>query len=127
MPVTPCVLGVFTSPSTNSNQICEGGGKGGKGKGAKGNIGGKAGFGGKGKAPLPVADAERATAPSLFTELATAATDCAGEFSPDKVEVKGRQAKGSREGPHLLYNKDGYYVKAASCYILSQWKKQGAA
>jgi hypothetical protein len=91
-------------------------------------MGGKDGFGGKGaKAPTPVADAERATGPSLFTELMAAAPDCAGELSPEKVEVKGRQAKGSREGPHLLYNKDGYYVKAASCYILSQWKKQGAA
>jgi hypothetical protein len=91
-------------------------------------MGGKGGFGGKGaKAPAPVAEAERAIAPSLFTELMAAAPDCAGEFSPEKVVVKGRQAKGSREGPHLLYNKDGYYVKAASCYILSQWKKQGAA
>jgi hypothetical protein len=108
----------------------------GKGKmGGKGGFGGKGfgGKGGKGGAPPAVSDAERATAPALFTdaelarELMAAAPDCAGEFSPDKVEIKGRQAKGSREGPHLLYNKDGYYVKAASCYILSQWKKQGGA
>jgi hypothetical protein len=94
--------------------------------GGKGGFGGK-GFGGKGAPKAPTADPATVPAPSLFTELTAAAPDCAGEFSPEKIEVKGRQAKGSREGPHLLYNKDGYYVKAASCYILSQWKKHGAA
>ena len=51
-----------------------------------------------------------------------AGPDCAGVHSPATVQERGHNAPG-REGAHLMYNKDGYYVKAAACYILQQWKR----
>ena len=45
--------------------------------------------------------------------------DCA---TTENVEVRGHQAaKGGNA--HLAYNTDGYYVWAAACYVVSQFKK----
>jgi hypothetical protein len=44
--------------------------------------------------------------------------------SGPEVQEKGHQAKGN-EGAHMLYNKDGYYTRAAACYILKAFKAAG--
>jgi hypothetical protein len=44
--------------------------------------------------------------------------------SGPEVAEKGHQAKGN-EGAHMLYNKDGYYTRAAACYILKAFKAAG--
>ncbi|KAF2401112.1 alpha/beta-hydrolase [Trichodelitschia bisporula] len=41
------------------------------------------------------------------------------QCSGPEVQEKGHKAVGS-EGAHMLYNKDGYYVKAAACFIYNR-------
>jgi hypothetical protein len=41
--------------------------------------------------------------------------------SGPEVEEKGHVAKSSK-GAHLAYNADGYYTRAAACYIYNQFK-----
>jgi hypothetical protein len=54
--------------------------------------------------------------------LVTRQAECGAE-----VQERGHVPAYKGEGAHLAYNKDGYYIKAAACYVLEQWKKNGAA
>jgi hypothetical protein len=55
-----------------------------------------------------------------WIDSALAEEMCSGPEVPEK----GHQAKGN-EGAHMLYNKDGYYTRAAACYILKAFKAAG--
>ena len=46
---------------------------------------------------------------------------CAGAEVTDFV---GHKAKGSKPA-HLAYNEDGFYVYAAACFVLKQFKASG--
>jgi hypothetical protein len=75
------------------------------------------------KAVVPPAVPPKASpvAAAKGTWINLAAPNCTAD-----VEEKGHQpitVKG--ESAHTVYNKDGYYVKAAACYIVSQYKKLG--
>jgi hypothetical protein len=56
---------------------------------------------------------------SLLAAFQNPAADakCAGP----EVEEKGHVAKSSK-GAHLAYNNDGYYTRAAACYIYNRFK-----
>jgi pimeloyl-ACP methyl ester carboxylesterase len=81
----------------------------GKGKGGKGKFGGK-GFpkGAKGpKAGGPVSE---------MVERSIMADECA---------VEEKHVARTPGNAHLAYNADGYYVKAAACYINAAYRKAG--
>jgi hypothetical protein len=45
-----------------------------------------------------------------------------------KPEVAEKDYEGKfPEGPHLSYNKEGHFIEAAACYVLSKWKANGGA
>jgi hypothetical protein len=48
---------------------------------------------------------------------------CAG---PEVTDLLGHKAKSSK-GAHLAYNEDGFYVHAAACFVLKQFKAAGGA
>jgi hypothetical protein len=58
----------------------------------------------------------KATVENTFQNPA-ADTKCSGPEVPEK----GHQAKGGQSA-HLAYNKDGYYTRAAACYIYNRFK-----
>jgi hypothetical protein len=143
-PCPAAVQGRCKSYCNSGDNICEGGGKGKGGKGGKGGApAGKSGASPGGAAPksAPPADHMMRFDIDLMEELQRGGSaDCAGQHSPEKVEDRGHHATGSSESPHLLYNKgksfvfkrilsylevDGYYVRAATCYIMQAWKKAG--
>jgi hypothetical protein len=122
------------------DNICEGGGKGGA-KGPKG-AGGPPKTGGAPKGGMPkmggspkgmggMTSSKGDGAPDAPSEIRfingetiKRQADCAAE-----VEERGHQPKLSGESAHTAYNKDGYYVRAAACFVYNQWKKSsgGAA
>jgi hypothetical protein len=57
---------------------------------------------------------------SPSSSVETTEQDTCGE-----EETGHRAAKGG--GAHLAYNGDGYYVKAAACYIAKKFKEAGGS
>jgi hypothetical protein len=111
----PCpaqVAGRCKSYCNAGDNICEGSGK------SKGGAGGAPG----GAPRPPKGKGEDAPAPRLRRDLMAPAAECVAD-----VQERGHQPAYKGEGAHLAYNKDGYYIKAAACYVLEQWKKSGAA
>jgi hypothetical protein len=91
---------------------CAGGGLGGSG----GKLGGKLGGLGKGKGLMTmIADANNTGyVDDVFAR--TILQNGCGE------EEKGHRATGQA---HMAYNRDGYYVEAAACYIVKKFKGTG--
>lgn len=92
-----------------------------------GKAGGMGKLGGaKGKGDAPVGDAPAETPAETGVEFVRrqkgAVADCAGVNNPASVQERGHSAPGA-EGAHLMYNKNGYYVKAAACFVVQQWNK----
>jgi hypothetical protein len=56
---------------------------------------------------------------SLMEAFQNPAADA--KCSGPEVPEKGHVAKSSK-GAHLAYNNDGYYTKAAACYIYNRYK-----
>ena len=107
----PCPAAVRDRCNSYCNKgdfVCDGAGKGKGGKGGKGK-------GGKGF-PKGPKGAKSAGPSSEMAERSIMADDCAVE---DKHVAK------TPGNAHLAYNADGYYVKAAACYINAAYRKAG--
>ena len=78
-------------------------------------LGGTEGFAGKGKGGK---GAVSRVGPQRFEAVDAA---CAADVNP-----KGYVPKVAGM-PHMVYNTDGYYVRAAACYVASQYKKLGGS
>jgi hypothetical protein len=93
-------------------QVCDGagGGKGGKGKG--GAPGGGKGAGGKGMPKGPKAGGATGVAERSVS-------------ADDECAVEEKHTAKTPGNAHLAYNADGYYVKAAACYINAAYRKAG--
>jgi hypothetical protein len=112
------------------DQACdrEGGAKGFGGKGTgkpSGGLGAPGTPENSSAAPKPVTPPKSVT-PPLVREVSDDVDVCS-----DSVPEKGRQAvvpnePNPKETPHLLYNKDGFYIKVAACYIQRLLKKSGS-
>jgi Cutinase len=75
----------------------------------------------KGRAPKLPGGVPSVLTPDRLVERSLDAAEC-----PKDVPESGYVAKAglsSGVGPHLSYNSDGYYVKAAACYIYDRFKQ----
>jgi hypothetical protein len=110
-----------------ANGRCGTGAAGAKGAGAKGmggakgagmpkGMGGMGGMGGMSAPPKDNSADKKKREEQFIRAIMQQDPMCAGP----EVAEKGHQAKGA-EGAHLLYNKDGHYIKAAACYIYKRF------
>ena len=79
------------------------------------------------EAVVPVVEADESAAQferSLLAAFQNPAADA--KCSGPEVPEKGHVAKSSK-GAHLAYNNDGYYTRAAACYIYNRFKAHAKA
>lgn len=55
---------------------------------------------------------------AVFSEMAA---------TPECAEALAAPTKDKGKGGHMTYNSDGFYVKAAACYIATAYKKVGGS